>query len=64
MLVEYIRGVVNMGVIGIENEICCICIYIWLDVVGREKLCWLKMNKYKFYLKGVFLNLGKKLEKV
>lgn len=51
MLVEYIRGVVNMGVIGIENKICFICIYIW-------------MNKYKFYLKGVFLNLGKKLEKV
>lgn len=56
MLVEYIRGVVNMGVIGIENKICCIlvCIYICFDVVGREKLCWIKMNKYKFYLKGVF----------
>lgn len=52
-MAEYIRGAVNMGVIGIENKIRCICTYICFDAVGREKLCWIKMNKYKLHLKGV-----------
>lgn len=59
LLAEYIRGAVNMGVIGIENKIRCICTYIWFDAVGREKLCWIKMNKYKLHLKGVLSNSGK-----
>lgn len=55
-----------MGVIGIENKIRCIlvCTYICFDAVGREKLCWIKMNKYKLHLKGVLSNLVKKLENV
>lgn len=63
-MAEYIRRAVNMEVIGIENKIRCICTYICLDAVGREKLCWIKMNKYKLHLKGVLSNSGKKLEKV
>lgn len=30
-----------------------------MDAVGREKLCWLKINKYKLHLKGVLSNSGK-----